>query len=258
MKRYIMNSGGKDSMATTILCYEHNIHVDGVVICEPMFDNSRNISAEHPIHAQWLHDIAIPLIEKEFGFKVILLRSDKDYISVFNERVSNRSKYPNRHFKKKGFPLGMECCMRRELKIKPMDKFCRNEGEFEKILGLAYDETKRLERMHARKNEYSILEEFKCYESDTFDICRPYKLLSPYYDLGIKRQGCWFCPNCNIKTFASFAADYPNLWNELRILSKDKETVSPNFKYGLTFDDVDNMINCINNQINIFDLYKDL
>ena len=34
MKTYIMCSGGKDSVATCILAYENQIHVDGVVICE--------------------------------------------------------------------------------------------------------------------------------------------------------------------------------------------------------------------------------
>lgn len=69
MKRYIMNSGGKDSMATTIYAYENGIDCDGVVMSEVMFDHKRNISGEHPLHAEWLHDIAIPTIEKNLGIK---------------------------------------------------------------------------------------------------------------------------------------------------------------------------------------------
>jgi hypothetical protein len=151
----------------------------------------------------------------------------------------------------------MGCCMRRELKVKPIDDWCKQQGEFEKILGLAYDEEERLAKMHNRKNERSFLEEGKIVEAQTFDICRTYGLLSPYYDLGIKRQGCWFCPNCSIKTFASFAKSYPDLWNELRILSKDKEVVSPNFKYGETFEQVDEQVNLINNQLTLFDFMNE-
>ena len=254
MKRYIMNSGGKDSMATTIYAYENGIELDGVVMSEVMFDHSRNISGEHPLHAEWMHDFAIPTIKKKLGYKVILLKSEKDYITIFNERVGGRSKHQDRIGKKKGFPLGMGCCMRRELKVKPINDWCKQQGDFEKILGLAYDEEERLAKMHNRKNERSFLEEGKIVEAQTFDICRPYGLLSPYYDLGIKRQGCWFCPNCSIKTFASFAKSYPDLWNELRILSKDKEVVSPNFKYGETFEQVDEQVSLINNQITLFDL----
>lgn len=254
MKRYLMNSGGKDSMASTIYAYENGIEIDGVVMSEVMFDHSRNISGEHPLHAEWIHDFAIPTIEKKFGYKVILLKSEKDYITIFNERVGGRSKHQDRKGKKKGFPLGMGCCMRRELKVFPIEKWCKQQGEFERILGLDYDETERLDKMHKRKNERSLLEEGKIIESQTFDICRTYNLLSPYYDLGIKRQGCWFCPNCSIKTFAQFAKDYPKLWNELRILSQDKEVVSPNFKYGFTFEEIDNQVNAINNQISLFDL----
>lgn len=252
MNRYIMNSGGKDSMASTIYAYEHGLEIDGVVMAEVMFDHSRNISGEHPLHAEWLHDFAIPTIERKFGYKVILLKSDKDYITIFNERVGARSKFADRIGKKKGFPLGMNCCMRR-LKVLPIEKWCREQGEFEKILGLAFDETERLVRMHKRKNERSLLEEGKIIEAHTFDICRLYGLLSPYYDLGIKRQGCWFCPNCSLNTFAQFAKDYPYLWNELRLLSQDKELVSPNFKYGLTFEEVDTTIKSINSRLTFWD-----
>lgn len=69
MKRYIMCSGGKDSMATIVLAKEHGIKVDGVVIAEVMFDLKRNISAENPIHAKWLHEVAIPKIEKWGGIR---------------------------------------------------------------------------------------------------------------------------------------------------------------------------------------------
>jgi 3'-phosphoadenosine 5'-phosphosulfate sulfotransferase (PAPS reductase)/FAD synthetase len=101
------------------------------------------------------------------------------------------------------------------------------------------------------------MEEYKITEKDAFEICRRYNLLSPYYELGIKRQGCWFCPNCSIKTFAQFQKDYPQLWNELKILSHDKEMVSPNFKYGMTFAQVEKQIMEINNQVNMFDLLEE-
>lgn len=242
-------------MATTIYAYENSIDCDGVVMSEVMFDHSRNISAEHPLHAEWLHDFAIPTIKNKFGYNVILLKSEKDYISIFNERVGGRSKNPDRVGRKKGFPLGIGCVIRRDLKIKPIEDWCKQQGEFEKILGLCYDEEERLVKMHKRKNERSFLEEGKIIEKQTFDICRPYSLLSPYYGLCLKRQGCWFCPNCSTKTFANFAKEYPDLWNELRILSNDKDVVSPNFKYGETFLQVDEKVSLINSQLSLFDFY---
>ena len=255
-KRFLMNSGGKDSMASTIIAFENGIELDGVVISEVMFDHSRNISGEHPIHADWLHNIAIPTIERKFGYKVILLKSKEDYLSFFNKRTNGSKKNPQRKDKKRGFPLGLGCGIRRDLKIKPIDDWCKSQEEFEKIIGIAYDEKERLERLHNRKNERSLLEEYKITEEQCFEICRKYNLLSPYYELGASRQGCWFCPNCSLKTFAKFKIEYPNLWEELRLLSYDKEMVSPKFKYGLTFQEVDKKIDEINKQITMFDLLE--
>lgn len=248
-----MCSGGKDSMASAIICYENGIHLDGVVIAEIMFSHEKNISAEHPKHAEWLYNTAIPTLENKFGYKCIVLKSEKDYISEFNTIIT-KSKHEHRNGKKYGFVLGGNlCALKRDCKIRVVNKWCKQQGEFEEILGLAYDETERLESMHKRKHARSVLEEYKITEAMTFDIDRKYNLLSPFYDSGRKRQGCWFCPNCSIKEFAEFAKEYPELWEELRILSKDTETVSRYFRYDKTFQTVDDEISLINDQITFFD-----
>ena len=48
-------------------------------------------------------------------------------------------------------------------------------------------------------------------EQDTFEICRKYNLLSPLYDLGIKRDGCWFCPNAKKLERQYIKEHYPQL-----------------------------------------------
>lgn len=253
IKRYLMCSGGKDSMASAILCYENGIHLDGVVIAEVMFSNARNISAEHPKHAEWLHNIAIPTLENKFGFPVILLRSDKDYEKLFHRRIV-RSKIPERNGAKWGFVLASMCYLKHYCKINDLDGWAKAQGECEKILGIAYDEPERLISMHKQKNARSVLEEFKITEAMAYDIDRKYNLLSPFYSSGRKRQGCWFCPNQSVKEMAMFAKEYPDLWNELRIMSKDTELVSENFKFGRTFQSVDDEITLINGQQTLFDL----
>lgn len=254
MKRYLMCSGGKDSMASAIVCYEKGIHLDGVVIAEIMFSHEKNISAEHPKHAEWLHDIAIPTLQNKFGYDVILLKSKKDYVQEFHGRFA-KSKHADRIGKKRGFVLGGNmCALKRDCKIKPIDNWCKSQGEFEKILGIAIDEQKRLTYMHTQKNTRSVLEEYRISEAMAFEIARRCNLLSPFYDSGRKRQGCWFCPNCSIEEFAAFAKDYPELWEELRIMSQDTETVSKCFKYNRTFQSVDDEIMLINGQQTLFDL----
>ena len=48
--------------------------------------------------------------------------------------------------------------------------------------------------------------------------------------------------------------EYPHLWEELKILSKETNLASKNFKYGETFEQVEKKIDSINNQMNLFDI----
>ena len=55
----------------------------------------------------------------------------------------------------------------------------------------------------------------------------------------INRDGCWFCPNRRYKELVYLKYHYPELWNKLEELSKEDNLVSYNFKYNLTFAEVD-------------------
>ena len=103
------------------------------------------------------------------------------------------------------------------------------------------------------KGKRSILVEQNITEAMTYDICRKYNLLSPIYEER-KRGGCWFCPNQSIEEFAALKKEYPQLWDELKALSSDKEIVSQGFKYGQTFNRVEQQVDTINNQITLFEL----
>ena len=235
MKRFLSWSGGKDSSASVALCYENGIHLDGVLMSEVMFDHSRNISGENPIHIKWVYEVAKPTIEK-MGYPVIIVRSDKDYLSIFNHRFE-KSKVAERNGKKYGYLLGGMCAANSQLKMQPMREFFKSVGECEKVVGIAFDEPERLDRLHTKKNSWSILERKRVIEADAYSICKKYNLLSPTYDMR-KRGGCWFCPNCEIEEFARLAKNHPELWAELEKLSHDKEIVSQGFKYGRTFESV--------------------
>ena len=47
--------------------------------------------------------------------------------------------------------------------------------------------------------------------------------------------------------------EYPQLWEELKVLSKTENLASKNFKYGETFDQVERKVDMINNQLSLFD-----
>jgi len=247
MKRYLYWSGGKDSSASIAICHENGIQLDGIVFCEVMFDNARNISGENPKHIEWVYNTAIPKIER-MDYKILIIRSEKDYLQLFNSRIGVQSK---RAGKKHGWLLGGMCMANDRLKMQPIRELKKSIGEHEQIIGIAADEPSRLARL--KPNCRSVLAEYGIEESATFGICKRYGLLSPIYETR-SRGGCWFCPNCSVKEFAAFKNQYPELWSEFEKLSHDKEIVSQGFKYGRTFDSVNHEIDLINNQISIFDI----
>lgn len=75
-------------------------------------------------------------------------------------------------------------------------------------------------------------------EADTYGILRPLGLLSPCYDRGKFRNGCWFCPNQSNREFAWLKREHPDLWEELEALARVPNKVSEYFKYNMTFWDV--------------------
>lgn len=250
MRTYLSWSGGKDSTASIILCYEKGIPLDGIVMSEVMFDHSRNISGENPKHINWVYETAIPTIENVFGYKVIIVKDHTDYISQFYHKIV-RSKKEDRVGKYSGFFIGGMCVGNSRLKMRPLKKFFKNIGEHTQIVGIAVDEPKRLARL-SKSNKRSILAEYNITEEMTYDICRKYNLLSPIYQ-DASRGGCWFCPNQGYKEFATLKKEYPQLWEELKTLSKSENLASKNFKYAETFNEVEEKVDFINNQLTIFD-----
>lgn len=221
--------------------------VDSVVFSEFYFDKTKLIPAEHPIHYLWKHNVAIPKL-KEMGFNVEIVRPEYDYKDLFY-RVITKSKIMERNGKFRGFPIADRCQIKRDCKIRPLDKWAKNQGEYLTILGYAFDETHRLHQLCNKKR--SILFENKITEKETFSICREYGLLSPRYDMVI-RDGCWFCPNARLKEFASLKKDYPELWQELLELGKEKNTISDMFRFNRDIFQIDKELDIINSQISFF------
>ena len=250
VKRYLMWSGGKDSSASICICYEKGIPLDGVVMAEVMFDHARGISGENPKHIEWVYGTAIPIIEK-MGYKVIIVKADSDYMQEFHHIVEG-SKNHERNGKKSGFFIGGMCAGNGRLKMRPLRKFLKAQGEIEEIVGIAKDEPIRLARL--KKGKRSVLAENGITEEMTYPICRKYGLLSPTYSGNIQRGGCWFCPNQSVREFAKLKVEYPHLWEELRLMANVPDTISKGFKYGESFFEIERQVDLINSQISIFDL----
>ncbi len=249
MPQYITSwSGGKDSTASIILEHIHGLPPSDIIFSEVMFDKKRGISGELPEHIDFVKNKAIPIFES-WGHKVEILHAENDYVTLFN-RIINNSKVPERNGKIRAFPLGGMCYANRDIKSKAVDVFFRKlrGKEYIQYLGIAIDEPKRLERMHGRKNQESLLERFGCTEKTAYRLCERYGLLSPVYK-NSKRGGCWFCPNATPKEMAYTKLHYPEMWKELANLAKTPNMVSQGFKYGKTFAEVDREIDGIINNI---------
>lgn len=243
-KTYICSwSGGKDSIASIILAHENSEPLDKIVMSEVMYDKTRNISGELPEHINWAYNIAIPRFQ-EWGYQVEIVKSEKDYLDLFYG-VCKRSKYIERIGKYHGFVVGGKCAANRDLKIKPITDYYKkmNIADVIQYVGIAIDEPKRLKRLNGT-NKVSLLEKYKFTEQQAYELCKKYNLLSPSYEF-TKRGGCWFCPNQTNEELAHLKKYHPELWEELKILSKEKNLVSYGFKYGKTIEQVENKINKI-------------
>lgn len=238
-QRYVQSwSGGKDSTCSIVL---ENLHRDElgippspVIMAEVMFDNERGISGEYPDHIEWVYTKAKPLLES-WGHKVTIMKSKKDYVSLFRHVVTH-SKHPERNGKKTGFPLGGACAINGRCKMETFKQINRETSDSVHIIGIAADETKRLGGMTGRK--VSLLQRYGIFEEDTYRIIKPYGLLSPAYTRW-KRGGCWFCMNQSYAAFAWLKRHYPEYWGYLRELAEESGTISKYFKYNESFFEVD-------------------
>lgn len=246
-------SGGKDSTASIILAHEHNEPIDSIVFVEVMYDLKRNISGENPEHINFIKNVAKPMFES-WGYKVHILRSDKDYISSFN-RIMEK---PRKHIENKGLCLGFPvfgmCGIKRDCKVSPITKFYKSiEGDCIQYVGIAIDEPKRLESLKKDSSRISLLEKYGYTEEMARDLCEKYGLLSPAYKYS-KRQGCWFCPNAKLAEHKAIRESMPDVWHEF--VSLENVSNLANYKYnvyGRTLHEIDDLLKFEDAQMTIFD-----
>lgn len=213
-KNIILWSGGKDSTATIILAHLHNEPVHEIIFTEVMYDNIRGISGENPEHMQFIKKVATPIFES-WGYRVTILHSNLDYLTLFYRIIHNPRKKEGNRGKHFGFPLGKMCSIRRDCKIRPaamyLNQHYGREG-FVKYLGICADEPKRLSSMH-KNGGTSLLEKYGLTQEDTRNLCLSYGLLSPSYGCS-KRGGCWMCPYSKPEENDFIKKQDPILWEE--------------------------------------------
>ncbi len=243
MKKIASCSFGKDSLAAIIVSEEHGIHIDEAVYCRIMFDDS--ISAEPPEHEAFIHEVAIPTLEKQYGIKTTIVQAKETYCDRFFAKYERGGKIGQIY----GFPMRRGAWCNSNLKMKPIADWKRQAGDFLQVVGIAADETARIERKTVQGKILPLVQ-FGITEASAFDICRRAGLLSPAYRCGRTRLGCWFCHNQRIAELRRLRKEHPELWKKLMEL----DAVSPcRFTQRATLHDFDNRFSEEDRQITLFD-----
>lgn len=214
MKYLASCSFGKDSIAAIITAEEHGIHIDEAVYCRIMFDEK--ISAELPEHEEFIHTKAIPLLWKRYGIKTTIVQDAETYCSQFFKVYTERSKRKGEIY---GFPMQQGAWCNSRLKVRPIKKWQRMAGEYTSVVGIAADELKRINRKTERDNLLPLVK-YGITEGEAFKICEREGFLSPAYNNGRTRLGCWFCHNQRIGELRRLRKEHPELWKKLLALDE--------------------------------------
>lgn len=219
MKHVLFLSFGKDSMATLILIKLLGLPLDEVVYVDIRY--TKQISGEHPRMAEWIPTAERILLE-EFGVPVRHLTAKGTFKDYFYKVKQKGNRIGDIY----GFPYIIGAWCNSRLKIQVIDAYLAEQTETVcQYVGIAFDEPKRYDRLKAKENDKivyrSILYENEIVEKQAFEICRPYSLVSPVYDGGGFRGGCWFCVKQCLADLYDLWLNYPDYYAELVDLEKD-------------------------------------
>ena len=215
MKTIASCSFGKDSIAAILVALKHGIKIDEVFYCRLMFDDKT--SAEYPEHERFIHNVAIPKLWDEYGLKTVVVES-KPYRDLFYRKYGSRSKKQGQIW---GFPMLYGAWCNSNMKMKAIREYRKTVGECVEIVGIAADETRRIERKTVQGKILPLVD-YGITEAMAYDICRQAGLLSPAYEqLNRQRLGCWFCHNQRIGELKALREKYPDLWGRLLQMQAD-------------------------------------
>jgi hypothetical protein len=250
MKYIASCSFGKDSIAAIITAKEMGLDLEEAVYVRVMFDDK--ISAELPDHEQWIWDVAIPTLRDKYNIKTTVLQSDNTYIKQFWRKFERGKKVGQIY----GFPMLRTPWCNNLLKIKEIHKWEREAAPHIQIIGLAADETKRIAKTIVA-GTFLPLVEAGITEEQAFSVARGAGLLSPAYNNGRTRLGCWFCHNQRICELKRLRSENPEYFSLLMSL----ESVSPvKFKPNKTLSEFESRFareDAEPTQITIFDYLQE-
>lgn len=231
--RYVSScSFGKDSLAQIVVARETGEPLDENLYCEVMF--TPEISAELPEHRDFIHEVAIPKLERDYGVKTTIIRSEKTLMDCFYHVIGEKGKNAGM---RKGFPIPGKCDVQRDCKIRTINNYRKTwKDDVIQYLGIAIDEPERLARL--APNQVSILAKYGITEAMATEICKERGLYSPGYQF-TDRNGCFFCPNAKVTELRHIYHNHHDLWEMLLKLQSEPNLVYPYWSRKMTLFDYD-------------------
>ena len=207
-----------------------------------MFDDTT--SAELPEHEEFIHEKAIPLLKSRYGIETAIVQADVTYCDVFFRKFQKGQKQGRIY----GFPIRRGPWCNSRLKVRPIEKWGKQAGSCQSVVGIAADEIKRIRRKTENGNLLPLVQ-YGITEAEAFSICRSEGLLSPAYTGDRRRLGCWFCHNQRVSELRRLRKEHPELWGKLM----DLDAVSPTqFTQRCSVADFDRRFVAEDKQIKIF------
>jgi 3'-phosphoadenosine 5'-phosphosulfate sulfotransferase (PAPS reductase)/FAD synthetase len=203
-------SGGKDSTAMLLRLMELGEPIDEVLFCDTY--------KEFP--QMYEHIKKIRKVVENKGIKFTELKSEKSFDYYMFEHNPKRKKDIYKGLLGYSWAGSRSRWCSGRLKIEVIDKYLKELNKQYKVLqyiGLAADETKRLERENnLNPNHIHPLAVWGWTEQDCLNYC--YAL---GYDWGglynyFSRVSCWCCPLQSLEELRKLRKYFPELWKELK------------------------------------------
>ena len=216
--RYIAScSFGKDSLAMLLLLIEKEYPLDEVIF----HDSGCEFQAVYN-----LIEKVKPLLEAK-GVKLTILKMRKTFEYMCFEHPIPEKKSGKIHKHGYGW-CGGNCHWITAYKIRDIQRYMKDYGEYREYVGICYDEPERWDKCD-RKERLLPLVDFKMTQADCLKFCydRGYTWtedagageIDLYKDL-VDRVSCWCCRNKNLKELKNYFEKAPKYWNALVEMEK--------------------------------------
>lgn len=145
-------------------------------------------------------------------------------MDCFN-KVTQRSKVPERFGRKYGFPMAGKCVINDRCKVGAIREFFKTQDidDVVQYIGIAADEPKRLKRIDGTR-KVSLLAKYNYTEQMARELCERYDLLSPVYSF-TSRGGVGFVRTHTTTSCGTYERNTPNYgdsflnWRTKKILT---------------------------------------